>query len=398
MRPVLAHLAALGRRHGASRGPLCGDFTIRCAAGSPDTIIGRSAVVYPPVDTGVLPARARPAASRLPGRVGAGALQAGRGRHRRPAAWPGVPLKVVGTGPELARLREHARARTSSSWAGASDEDVRTLYRTAPGGAAARRRGLRHRARWKPWPAGPRSSRWRPAAPSRPCVDGTTGRLVASPDAARLRRGAAGRCRRVSMRDVLRAHAERFSSDRFATALLEAADDLLSGPGARPPDGEALQPPARRLLRRRATPCSGMAAFVLAYLLRFESGLIAAPKGYPPFGQYVACCRSSACWCRSPFHLQGIYRLRRGRTRVDDFFAVLVGSILAVVLGVVSTLYFQAYYVPDELKDRGVLRGVAAGLGHVPRAQRRCSPTARGPSCARPSSGAGGAASASSGC
>jgi Undecaprenyl-phosphate glucose phosphotransferase len=32
---------------------------------------------------------------------------------------------------------------------------------------------------------------------------------------------------------------------------------------------------------------------------------------------------------------------------------VLVGSIIAVVLGVVSTLYFQAYYVPDELKDRG---------------------------------------------
>ncbi|MFN2446950.1 MAG: undecaprenyl-phosphate glucose phosphotransferase, partial [Vicinamibacterales bacterium] len=27
--------------------------------------------------------------------------------------------------------------------------------------------------------------------------------------------------------------------------------------------------------------------------------------------------------------------------------------IIAVVLGVVSTLYFQAYYVPDELKDRG---------------------------------------------
>ena len=53
------------------------------------------------------------------------------------------------------------------------------------------------------------------------------------------------------------------------------------------------------------------------------------------------------------FHLQGIYRLRRGRSRIDDFFNVLVGSIFSVVLGVVSTLYFQAYYVPDELKDRG---------------------------------------------
>jgi Undecaprenyl-phosphate glucose phosphotransferase len=48
-----------------------------------------------------------------------------------------------------------------------------------------------------------------------------------------------------------------------------------------------------------------------------------------------------------------VYHLRRGRTRVDDFFAVFVGSILAVVIGVGGTLYFQAYYVSDELKDAG---------------------------------------------
>jgi Undecaprenyl-phosphate glucose phosphotransferase len=38
---------------------------------------------------------------------------------------------------------------------------------------------------------------------------------------------------------------------------------------------------------------------------------------------------------------------------VDDFFAVFIGTILAVVLGVVSTLYFQAYYVSDEAKASG---------------------------------------------
>ena len=53
------------------------------------------------------------------------------------------------------------------------------------------------------------------------------------------------------------------------------------------------------------------------------------------------------------FHLQGLYRLRRGRSRIDVFFNVLVGSIFAVVIGVVGTLYFQAYYVPDELKAKG---------------------------------------------
>ena len=30
----------------------------------------------------------------------------------------------------------------------------------------------------------------------------------------------------------------------------------------------------------------GMIAFVLAYVLRFDAGLIEAPKGYPPFTQY----------------------------------------------------------------------------------------------------------------
>jgi Undecaprenyl-phosphate glucose phosphotransferase len=53
------------------------------------------------------------------------------------------------------------------------------------------------------------------------------------------------------------------------------------------------------------------------------------------------------------FQLQGIYRLRRGRSRVDDFFAVLVGSILAVVFGVLSTLYFQAYYASDAQRASG---------------------------------------------
>ena len=97
----------------------------------------------------------------------------------------------------------------------------------------------------------------------------------------------------------------------------------------------------------------GMVGFVFAYLLRFETGLIAVSKGHPPIEQYLHVLPFIAVVVPVGFHLQGIYRLRRGRSRIDDFFNVLVGSIFAVVLGVVSTLYFQAYYVPDELKDRG---------------------------------------------
>jgi len=97
----------------------------------------------------------------------------------------------------------------------------------------------------------------------------------------------------------------------------------------------------------------GMVAFLLAYVIRFDSGLIPVTRGYPPIDQYLNILPFVAIVVPLGFHLQGLYRLRRGRSRIDDFFNVLVGSIFAVVLGVVSTLYFQAYYLPDELKDRG---------------------------------------------
>ena len=98
----------------------------------------------------------------------------------------------------------------------------------------------------------------------------------------------------------------------------------------------------------------GVVAFVLAYLVRFELGLFDVTKGQPPFSQYVAVLPFIAVIVPLGFHLQGLYRLRRGRSRIDVFFNVLVGSIFAVVIGVVGTLYFQAYYVPDELKNRGI--------------------------------------------
>jgi Undecaprenyl-phosphate glucose phosphotransferase len=97
----------------------------------------------------------------------------------------------------------------------------------------------------------------------------------------------------------------------------------------------------------------GVAAFLLAYALRFRSGLIPVTKGYPPFSQYVNVLPFIAVLVPLAFQFQGLYRVGRNRSRVDDFFAVFIGSVVAVVLGVVSTLYFQAYYVNPFWKDRG---------------------------------------------
>ncbi len=94
-------------------------------------------------------------------------------------------------------------------------------------------------------------------------------------------------------------------------------------------------------------------AFLLAYLIRFESGLVPVTKGFPPLEQYLNLMPLVALLTPVAYQLQGVYRLRRGRSRIDDFFSVLVGSILAVVLGVVSTLYIQTYYASEASRATG---------------------------------------------
>ncbi|HEY2435342.1 MAG TPA: undecaprenyl-phosphate glucose phosphotransferase [Vicinamibacterales bacterium] len=100
----------------------------------------------------------------------------------------------------------------------------------------------------------------------------------------------------------------------------------------------------------------GMAAFLCAYLLRFEvlDRLLPISKGMPPFGQYLRIAPFIGLLVPIAFQVQGLYRLRRGRSRVDDFFGVFVGTILAVVLGLGGTLYYQTYYTTEALKDVGL--------------------------------------------
>ena len=74
----------------------------------------------------------------------------------------------------------------------------------------------------------------------------------------------------------------------------------------------------------------GVTAFIIAYELRFHSGLISTlipiTKGMPPLQQHINVLPFIAVLVPLGFQLQGLYRLRRGRSRVDDFFAVFVGT------------------------------------------------------------------------
>jgi lipopolysaccharide/colanic/teichoic acid biosynthesis glycosyltransferase len=96
-----------------------------------------------------------------------------------------------------------------------------------------------------------------------------------------------------------------------------------------------------------------IAAFLLAYTLRFHTTIIPITKGIPPLRQYINVLPFIAAVVPLGFQLQGLYRLRRGRSRVDDFFGVFVGTILAVVFGIVATLYTQTYFATANAKDIG---------------------------------------------
>src|SRR5260221_565635 len=98
----------------------------------------------------------------------------------------------------------------------------------------------------------------------------------------------------------------------------------------------------------------GVSAFIVAYVIRFHTGLIPVTKGVPPLQQYLYVLPFIAVLVPFGFNLQGLYRLRRGRSRVDDFFTVFVGTILAVVFGIVATLYTETYFASSAAKDRGV--------------------------------------------
>jgi Undecaprenyl-phosphate glucose phosphotransferase len=97
----------------------------------------------------------------------------------------------------------------------------------------------------------------------------------------------------------------------------------------------------------------GVSAFIVAYVLRFQTGMIPVTRGIPPLRQYVDVMPFIAVLVPLAYQLQGLYRLRRGRSRVDDFFAVVVGSILAVVFGIIATLYTEIYFATAAAKNSG---------------------------------------------
>jgi Undecaprenyl-phosphate glucose phosphotransferase len=87
-------------------------------------------------------------------------------------------------------------------------------------------------------------------------------------------------------------------------------------------------------------------AWVLAYYLRFDvlAPLIPVTKGVPEISDYLILVPLLCALWPSVMYFHGLYRLKRGRSRIDEFFAILFSVLVATALTLGATLYVRVYY------------------------------------------------------
>jgi Undecaprenyl-phosphate glucose phosphotransferase len=89
-------------------------------------------------------------------------------------------------------------------------------------------------------------------------------------------------------------------------------------------------------------------AWILAFYLRFQSelvaGLVPVTKGVPEFGRYLLLLPLISLLWPVILYFHGLYQLKRGRSRIDEFFGILFSVLIASVLTLGATLYVRVYY------------------------------------------------------
>jgi Undecaprenyl-phosphate glucose phosphotransferase len=89
-------------------------------------------------------------------------------------------------------------------------------------------------------------------------------------------------------------------------------------------------------------------AWVLAYLLRFHADPVGwvfpVTKGVPPLSRYLLLVPPMALLWPAVLYFHGLYQLRRGRSRIDELFALASSALLASALTLGATLYVRVYW------------------------------------------------------
>ena len=89
-------------------------------------------------------------------------------------------------------------------------------------------------------------------------------------------------------------------------------------------------------------------AWILAYFLRFRSEAVSlvlpATKGVPALSSYLLLLPLLAVLWPVVLYFHGLYQLKRGRSRIDEFFAILGGVLVATGLTFGFTMYVRLYH------------------------------------------------------
>ncbi len=85
-------------------------------------------------------------------------------------------------------------------------------------------------------------------------------------------------------------------------------------------------------------------SFNLTFWLRFNSGLVAAPKGIPDFGKYLIIIPFLILAHMIHFSYQGYYKVKLRRNRLDDLFLVLLNTIVTAFIILLIFSYLNSYH------------------------------------------------------
>ena len=88
-------------------------------------------------------------------------------------------------------------------------------------------------------------------------------------------------------------------------------------------------------------------SFYLTFWLRFQTGLLGAPKGIPEFKNYVLLIPFLVLAHMVHFSYQGYYRIKLRRNRLDDLFLVLLNTIVTVFIVLLIFSYLKSYRFVD---------------------------------------------------
>jgi len=93
-----------------------------------------------------------------------------------------------------------------------------------------------------------------------------------------------------------------------------------------------------------------VAAFLAAWSLRFDVQVVPLTKEVPAFGRYLQLLPFIAVVWPIVFYFHGLYQIRRGQSRVEEFFSLFVAKLLAVVLLAGITTFWRPAREPGSLE------------------------------------------------